>query len=172
MELKKIITVRENWPKPGISFKDITPLLNDYDTLEKVINVMTSQYMYSNVTKVLCPESRGFFFGTAVALGLRAGIVGARKPGKLPFVGYSAEYDLEYGKNVLEIAKDTIQRGDRVLIVDDLLATGGSALALTKLVKEIGATLVGYSFVIELTSLKAREKLGNVEVHSLVKYEI
>lgn len=172
MELKKIITIRENWPKPGISFKDITPLLNDYDTLEKVVTIMTSQFMNSGITKVLCPESRGFFFGTAVALRLKAGVVGARKPGKLPFVGYSAEYDLEYGKNVLEIAKDTIQRGDRVLIVDDLLATGGSALALTKLVKEIGATLVGYSFVIELTSLKAREKLDKVEVHSLVKYEI
>ncbi|MCQ2753137.1 MAG: adenine phosphoribosyltransferase [Bacilli bacterium] len=172
MELKKLIVVRKDWPKPGISFKDIMPVLSDYKTFEEVITIMTAQFKNRGVTKVLCADARGFFFGTAVALRLKAGVVAARKPGKLPFVGTSVSYDLEYGENTLEIPPHMLSVKDRVLIVDDLLATGGSAIAMTKMVEKNKATLIGYSFLVELTSLKARKKLAPVEIHSLVKYKI
>ncbi|MCQ2792676.1 MAG: adenine phosphoribosyltransferase, partial [Bacilli bacterium] len=117
-------------------------------------------------------DARGFFFGAPIAIKLKAGLVGARKPGKLPYVGARVEYDLEYGKNALEAPKGVLKPSDRVLIVDDLLATGGSAAAMTALVKKSKAKLVGYSFLIELTDLKGRKVLKPVKIHSLVKYKI
>lgn len=172
MDLKKIIAIREDWPKKGISFKDITPLLCNIEAFKEAVEEMAKPYLNKGVTKIICADARGFFFGAALALKLNAGIIASRKPNKLPFVGDSVSYNLEYGKNTLEISPNMINKNDRVLIVDDLLATGGSAKALTQMVHNAGATLVGYSFVIELTGLKAREKmLDQIETHSLIKYE-
>lgn len=172
MDYKKIIAIRENWPKKGISFKDITPLLANAKAFKEANALMAKPFKNKKITKVLCADARGFLFGSVVAHLLNAGVVVSRKPGKLPYVGVSISYDLEYGSNTLEIAPKMISKKDRVLIVDDLLATGGSAKAMTKMVKKIGAKLVGYSFLIELTDLKARKILEPVEIHSLVKYKI
>ncbi len=173
MDLKKIVQVREDWPKKGISFKDITPLLANIDAFKETIELMAKPYLNRGVTKILCADARGFFFGAALALKLNAGIVASRKPNKLPFVGMSVSYNLEYGSNTLEISPNMINKDDVVLIADDLLATGGSAKALTEMVHRAGAKLIGYSFVIELTDLKAREKLlDKVECHSIIKYNI
>ena len=172
MDYNKIIAIRENWPKKGISFKDITPLLANAKAFKEVNIAMAKPFKNKKITKVLCADARGFLFGSVVANILNAGFVVSRNPGKLPYVGLSVSYDLEYGSNTLEIAPKMISKKDRVLIVDDLLATGGSAKAMTKMVKKIGAKLVGYSFLIELTDLKARKILAPVEFHSLVKYKI
>ncbi|MCQ2794740.1 MAG: adenine phosphoribosyltransferase [Bacilli bacterium] len=172
MDYKKIIAIRENWPKKGISFKDITPLLANAKAFKEANELMAKPFKNKKITKILCADARGFLFGSVVAHLLNAGVVVSRKPGKLPYVGVSVSYDLEYGSNTLEIAPKMIKKNDRVLIVDDLLATGGSAKAMTKMVKKIGAKLVGYSFLIELTDLKARKILEPVEIHSLVKYKI
>lgn len=170
MDLNKYIAIRENWPKEGISFKDITPLTQDPDAFREAVKQMAEPYKGLGITKVLCADARGFIFGGPIALELGAGMSIARKPNKLPYVAYSESYDLEYGSNTLEVAPGAVVRGDKVLVVDDLLATGGSAIALTKLATRAGGTVVGYSVLVELTGLKARNKL-EAPVKSLIQFE-
>lgn len=171
MDLKQFIAIREDWPKQGISFKDITPLTQNPEAFKEAVKLMTEPFKDLGVTKVLCADARGFIFGGPVAIALNAGMSIARKPNKLPYVEYSESYDLEYGSNTLQIAPNAVEKGDKVLIVDDLLATGGSAVALTKLAEKAGGIVVGYSLLIELTGLKARDKLNKVPVNTLIQYE-
>lgn len=171
MDLKEYIAIREDWPKQGISFKDITPLTQDKDAFKEAVNQLAEPFKNKGITKVLCADARGFIFGGPIAIILNAGMSIARKPNKLPFVQYSETYDLEYGHNTLEIAPNAVSKGDKVLIVDDLLATGGSARALKKLAERAGGEIVGYAVLIELTGLKARETLGDVKVHTLIQYD-
>lgn len=170
MDLEKYIAIREDWPKKGISFKDITPLLQNADAFSEAVKEMIEPFTALGVTKVLCADARGFIFGGPIALALHAGMSIARKPNKLPYVGDTEDYGLEYGENTLQIAPGAVVPGDKVLIVDDLLATGGSARALTNLTNRAGGQVVGYSVLVELTGLKARETL-NAPTHSLIKFE-
>ena len=169
MNLKDYIAIREDWPKPGISFKDITPLTQDADAFKEATDLMTEPFKGLGVTKVLCADARGFIFGGPIAINLKAGMSIARKPNKLPFVAGSEDYGLEYGENTLQIAPGAVNPGDKVLIVDDLLATGGSARAVANLAKKAGGEVVGYSVLVELTGLKARGTLP-APTHSLIKY--
>lgn len=158
-----------DWPKEGVVFKDITPLLADADAFKSAIEEMAAPFVDAGITKVMGAEARGFLFGTVIAYYLNAGFVPARKPGKLPWNTFQAEYQLEYGSDAIEVHQDGIVAGDVVLIVDDVLATGGTAAAKATLVHDCGATLAGYSFFIELDFLAGRTKLdSDVVVHSLV----
>lgn len=159
MDYKNYIRTIEDWPQPGVSFKDITPLLADAVAFKSVINDMCAPFVEAGVTKIVGAEARGFFFASAMAYALDAGFVPARKPGKLPYKTISETYLLEYGENQLEIHEDALTPDDRVLIVDDVLATGGTADAKTRLVRRCGARLLGYSFFIELSALQGRAKL-------------
>lgn len=159
MDLRDYIRTIEDWPQPGVSFKDITPLLDDAKAFHQCIDEMCAPFLNSGVTKIIGAEARGFFFASAMAYALGAGFVPARKPGKLPYKTISESYILEYGENQLEIHADAFTPDDRVLIVDDVLATGGTADAKSRLVRRCGATLVGYSFFIELSFLEGRNKL-------------
>lgn len=170
MNLKEKIRVVEDFPEKGISFKDITPLLQDKDALKESINQMKKWSENLQADIVVGPEARGFIFGTALAYALNVGFVPVRKPGKLPSEVISKEYSLEYGKNVLEIHKDAIQPGQRVVIVDDLLATGGTLLTTAKLVEKLGGEVVGIFFLIELSELNGRETLKEYNVKSLITY--
>jgi len=149
----------DDWPQPGVSFKDITPLLADAQVFKQCVDEMCAPFINSHVTKIVGAEARGFFFASAMAYALDAGFIPARKPGKLPYTTISESYVLEYGENKLEIHEDALCESDRVLIVDDVLATGGTADAKSRLVRRCGATLVGYSFFIELSFLEGRAKL-------------
>ena len=171
MNLKDFIAIREDWPKEGISFKDITPLLQDASAFQETVNQLMEPFKNLGITKILCADARGFIFGAPVALALGAGLSIARKPNKLPYVEFSKSYDLEYGSNTLQVAPGAINKGDKVLVVDDLLATGGSAKALTNLCNDAGGEIVGYSFVIELTGLHGRDILDDVPMISLIQYE-
>lgn len=172
MDLNKYIAIREDWPKEGISFKDITPLLQDRQAFAFAIKELCKPYADKHIDKVICADARGFIFGSPAAIELEAGLVIARKPNKLPYVEYSESYSLEYGENTLQIAPGAIKKGENVLIVDDLLATGGSSKALTKLTKKAGGNIIGYAFLIELTGLRARDlALDPLPVHSVLKYE-
>jgi len=172
MNLYKFIAIKEDWPKPGISFKDITPLLQDPDAFKEALLEICKPFKEQQIDKIVCADARGFIFGAPASINLHAGLVIARKPNKLPFVEFTESYDLEYGNNTLEIAPNAIKKGERVLIIDDLLATGGSSQALSSLVKKAGGIIVGYSFLIELTGLNAREKvLEKVPTFSVLKYE-
>ena len=158
-----------DFPKAGIQFKDITTVLKDADSLALTAQMLTRPFRSQKVDKVVGLESRGFIFGTMLALDLHAGFVPVRKPNKLPAEKISESYELEYGTDLLEIHKDAIQPGERVIIHDDLIATGGSAAATTRLVEKLGGEVVGYSFIIELSFLNGGEKLTqNVPVHSLI----
>ena len=159
-----------DFPKPGILFYDITTLLNDKSGLRKVIDAMTDKVRPHNPNVVLGIEARGFIFAPAVAYNLGARFVPVRKPKKLPAATERVSYELEYGMDTLEIHRDAIGSGDRVSIVDDLLATGGSSLAAVKLVEKLGGTVAGVAFVIELDFLKGRKKLEGYDVSSLVQY--
>lgn len=159
-----------DFPKPGILFKDITPLLACSDTLSKAIKAMTEPYLSEGITAVVGLESRGFIFAPSIAMQLGACFVPARKPGKLPYKTKSQTYELEYGTDTLEMHEDAIGPKDKVLIVDDLLATGGTARAGADLIKLFGAEVVGCTFLIELAFLKGREKLVNTDIHSLIVY--
>ena len=172
MDLKKRIRIVEDFPKPGISFKDITTLIADGEAFKYSIDAMAKHLKDKNIDVILGPEARGFIFGVPVAYALGIGFVPVRKKGKLPFETISMEYDLEYGSDVLEIHKDAIKKGQRVAIVDDLLATGGTIKAVTKLVEKAGGEVVALDFAIELTDLKVRDKLKGYEVMSLVQYDI
>ncbi len=160
-----------DFPVKGIVFKDITTVLRDKDGFKAIIDFMKDKSADKKIDYIAGMESRGFIFGSALAYELGVGFVPLRKPGKLPAETISESYDLEYGKNTLEIHKDAIEEGKRVLIVDDLLATGGTALAACNLIKKVGAEVVAAVFVIELADLKGRDKMpSDVEVVSMVVY--
>lgn len=160
-----------DFPKPGILFKDITPLLSNAEALRQTARLLAKSYSTEDVDVIIGMESRGFLFGTNMAMELNAGFVPVRKPNKLPYKKISASYELEYGTDKVEIHEDSIKKGDRVVIHDDLIATGGTAGAATELVKKLGGIVVGYSFIIELTFLNGRDKLeSNVPINSLIKY--
>ncbi len=159
-----------DFPEPGIIFKDITPLLLDPDLLELAIDLLAEPVRGLNIDRVLGIESRGFIFGAPLAMKLGVGLVLARKAGKLPWKTRRVEYSLEYGTDVIEVHTDSIESGNRVLVADDLLATGGTAQAAGQLVTDAGAELVGFSFLIELAFLKGRERLPDSRVFSLLSY--
>ena len=172
MDLREKVRVIEDFPKEGISFKDITTLISDGEALKEAVDKMAEFFKDKNIDLVVGPEARGFIFGVPVAYALGAGFVPVRKPGKLPADTVKVEYDLEYGSDILEIHNDAITPGLRVAIVDDLLATGGTIAAVTKLVEQVGGEVVGLSFAIELEELKGREKLKDYDVMSLLKYDV
>ena len=171
MNLKDSLRVVEGFPKEGISFKDITTLIGDGEALKCSIDKIVEHLKDKNVDLIVGPEARGFIFGVPVAYALGVGFVPVRKPGKLPCETVSVDYGLEYGNDTLEIHKDAIKKGQRVAIVDDLLATGGTIEAVAKLVETVGAEVVALDFAIELTGLNGRDKLQGYDVMSLVDYE-
>ena len=160
-----------NFPKPGILFKDIMPLLGNGPLFAKTINILADRYRDQRIDTVLGIESRGFIVGAALAYRLNAGFSAVRKPGKLPYDTHSATYDLEYGTDSLEIHTDAIRANARVVIADDLIATGGTAAATAKLVSKLGAQVVECAFVIELSFLKGREKLQPYNVFPILQYD-
>ncbi|MDQ3281321.1 MAG: adenine phosphoribosyltransferase [Acidobacteriota bacterium] len=169
--LKTLVRDVPDFPKPGILFKDITPLLRSPEALDSACAMLAEPFRDQNVTLVAGIESRGFIFGSIVAQKLGAGFIPIRKPGKLPWTTRRHEYALEYGSDVLEIHDDALQPSDRVLVIDDVLATGGTLAAATHLVRGFDATLVGAAIVIELEFLGGRQKLGdNVQLHSVLRY--
>lgn len=170
MDFKPFIRIIENFPKEGIRFKDITTLLKDGAAYKQAIDEIAIYAQKLNVDVVAGPEARGFVIGAPLSYALGAGFAPVRKPGKLPSDTVSAEYDLEYGKDVLEIHRDAIQPGQRVLIADDLLATGGTISTTVNLVKQLGGEIVGAAFLIELTYLNGRDRIKDIDVFSLVKY--
>lgn len=160
-----------DFPKKGIGFKDITTLLKDADAFHQAIDELTRPYEDQKIDLVVGVEARGFIFAAAVAYKLGAGVVPVRKPGKLPAATSRKEYDLEYGKDAVEIHKDAIQPGQNVLVIDDLLATGGTVAATLALVQESGGKVVGVCFLIELDFLHGREKLKDYPVYSIIHYD-
>ncbi|HLI85104.1 MAG TPA: adenine phosphoribosyltransferase [Bryobacteraceae bacterium] len=170
-DLKKLIREVPDFPKPGILFYDITTLLKDKCGFRAVIDALKTHYRDAQVDTVLGIEARGFIFAPALAYALGAGFVPVRKPKKLPAECVSVSYDLEYGSDSLEMHKDAISRGHRVLIVDDLLATGGTAAAAARIVENVGGSVAGIGFVIELTFLKGRQRLGGYDVFSIIQYD-
>ncbi|HUU06440.1 MAG TPA: adenine phosphoribosyltransferase [Patescibacteria group bacterium] len=170
MDLEKIIRDVPDFPKQGIIFKDITTLLQDGEAFRLALNQMLKKYLDAKIDKVLGIEARGFIFAGVLAYKLGCGFVPARKPGKLPYRTIREEYTLEYGSNALEIHEDAIKPGEKVLIVDDLLATGGTALAAAGLAEKLGGEVAGIEFLIELGFLKGREKLAKYPVNSLITY--
>lgn len=168
--LTKLIRDVPDFPKPGIVFKDITPLLASPVGLSMAVEYLTQPYRHHAVDFVVGAESRGFIFGTAVARNLSAGFIPIRKPGKLPGKIMKVQYELEYGHDSLEIIEDAIRPGGRVLLIDDLLATGGTMSACCKLVSEFDCQIVGVAFLIELCFLNGRKKLDGYPIHSVIKY--
>ncbi len=169
--LKKLIREVPDFPKKGILFYDITTLLKDKLGFARLIDALSAHYIGKKIDLILGMEARGFIFGPALAYRLNAGFVPVRKPGKLPAETAKVSYDLEYGSNSLEVHKDAIQKGQNVLIVDDLLATGGTAVATAELATGLGGQIAGLAFVVELDFLKGREKLANYDVFSLLHYD-
>lgn len=170
MDLKKEIRDIPDFPKEGVIFKDITPLLKNPAAFKYAIDAIANHYAEEMVDLVLGAEARGFIIGGALAYRLNAGFIPARKPGKLPHNVTSAEYALEYGMDSLEMHQDAINQGDKILVVDDVLATGGTASAKVELVKKLGGEVVGIAFLIELTFLNGRHKLEGHDVFSLIQY--
>ncbi len=170
-ELKKIIREVPDFPKRGILFYDITTLLKNGDGFRKTVNILKDYCEKKDFDKIVAIESRGFIFGSALSYALGKPFIPVRKPGKLPAETVKKEYSLEYGTDAIEIHKDAIEKGDRVIIIDDLLATGGTAKAVVDLVKEMGGEIAGIGFVIELTFLNGREKLGDLDIFSILKYD-
>lgn len=170
MDLKKYVAEIQDFPIEGILFRDVTPLMQDGEAYKACIDEIIAYGKKVNADLIVGPEARGFLFGCPVAYGLNIGFAPIRKPGKLPRETINVSYDLEYGSNVLHMHKDAIKPGQRVLIVDDLLATGGTVAAATKIVEELGGTVAGIAFVIELEDLKGRELLKGYDVLSLMKY--
>lgn len=171
MDLKSKIRVIEDFPIEGISFKDITTLTGDKTAFKETVDIMVENLKDKKIDYIVGPEARGFVFGAAVAYVLGAGFIPLRKPGKLPGETEKYKYDLEYGNNTLEIHKDAFDKGDKIAIVDDLLATGGTVLSAIKLIEKLGGEVVALEFLIELESLNGREKLKGYHFNSLVKYD-
>jgi adenine phosphoribosyltransferase len=170
MNLKEHIRHVPDFPRAGILFYDITTLLRDRDGFRTAVDMLATPYLGQGIDIVVGIESRGFILGAAVAERIRAGFVPIRKPGKLPSKALKESYDLEYGKDALEIHADAVERGQRALIVDDVLATGGTAAAATQLVRKLGADLHGLAFLIELIALNGRSKLPGEKLHSVLQY--
>lgn len=170
IDLKQMIRSVPDFPKPGINFFDITTLLKEPAGLKATIDALSAPYADSRIDAVVGIESRGFILGSAVAQQLGAGFIPVRKPGKLPAKAIKEVYELEYGKDAIEIHADAIEKGQRVLIVDDVLATGGTAAATTRLVKQLGGRLHGLAFLIELTFLNGKSKLNGESVFSVLQY--
>ncbi len=170
IDFKKLIREIPDYPKPGILFYDITTLLKDPVGLHWTVDVLANTFLPQKIDQVIGIEARGFIFAPMVAYRLNAGFVPARKPNKLPADRASASYSLEYGKDAIEIHRDAIEPGQEVVIIDDLLATGGTAAATASLVESLGGRVAGIGFIIELEFLKGREKLSKYEIHSVVKY--
>lgn len=171
MDLKSKIREVPDFPKPGILFYDITTLLKDPIAFQEVIDRFTAPFIDKRIQKVVAVESRGFIFGGSLAERLKAGFVPVRKPGKLPSDKIEEKYNLEYGSDCLGVHRDAISQGERVLIVDDLLATGGTILTTVNLVKRLGGDILGLAFLIELSGLKGREKLKGLPIVSLLTYD-
>ncbi len=170
-DLKKLIREVPNFPKPGINFYDITTLLKDPAGFKMVIDRLGDAFTGTTVNKIVGIEARGFIFGPALAYRLSAGFIPVRKPNKLPAQKTQVTYALEYGQDTLEIHTDAIEKGETVLVVDDLLATGGTAYAVADLVQRLGGHLAGFGFVVELEFLHGRERLAGYDVVSLIKYQ-
>ena len=170
IDIKSRIRDIPDFPKKGILFRDITTLLKDAGAFQKVVEKITSFYEDEGIQKVVGIESRGFIMGAPLAYTLGAGFIPVRKPGKLPSDIYEAKYELEYGTDILTIHQDAITPGERVLVVNDLLATGGTMAATLDLLRQLGAIVVGVAFLIELTELKGRDKLAGQQVLSLISY--
>jgi adenine phosphoribosyltransferase len=170
-DLKQYIRDIPDFPKKGIIFHDITPLLQNAGAFEAAIERMADMLRGSEIDYLVGIESRGFIFASALAIKLRTGLVIVRKPGKLPYVTINASYDLEYGSDSLEVHRDAIHHGSRVVLIDDLLATGGTAKAAGDLIEKLGGEIAGYCFLVELTDLGGHKKLSPRKVWSVVKYE-
>jgi adenine phosphoribosyltransferase len=170
VDLRSLIRDVPDFPKKGILFKDITPLLQDSEALREALERLTTPFRKAGITKGIGIESRGYIFAPAIAASLGAGFVPVRKPGKLPWKTAAEEYALEYGKDRLEIHLDAVARGEKALIVDDLLATGGTAAATRRLAEKLGAEVVGAAFLVELTGLKGRTRLIGMDVLSLIQF--
>lgn len=170
MNLKSLIRDVRDFPKPGIVFRDVTTLLRDHQALSYVIDRFSQFYSAQEIDYIVAIESRGFILGSPLAYHLGAGFVPVRKPGKLPADVHVVEYDLEYGADQLEVHKDAMLPGSNVLIVDDLIATGGTAAATAELLNKLGCEILGYAFIVELLELQGRHKLPDAPVNSIVQY--
>lgn len=169
--LEKSIRSIPDFPKPGILFRDVTTLAQNKDAFKKSIDLLSRKYKGRGINKVVGVEARGFIFAAAVANKIGAGFVPVRKKGKLPYKTISTTYELEYGTDTLEIHKDSISPGEKILVIDDLLATGGTVKAVVDLVNQLGGKVAGIGFVIELVDLRGKEKLKDYPIFSLVKFE-
>jgi len=170
VEIDSLIRAIPDFPIPGILFRDITPLLKDKQGFRRAIDLFVERFKGRGIDYVVAMEARGYIFGAPIAYALGAGFIPVRKPGKLPYERLSEEYALEYGTNTLEVHSDAIGKGDRVLVVDDLLATGGTAAATARLLRRLGATVEAYAFLVELTALRGRAALTDAEVVAFVSY--
>ncbi|MFH1772344.1 MAG: adenine phosphoribosyltransferase [Candidatus Omnitrophota bacterium] len=170
MKLDNCIRVIPDFPKKGILFRDITTLLNDTKSFKKAVNSLANQAKNKKIDYIMAAESRGFIFAGALSYKLNCGFIPVRKPGKLPAKTYSYSYSLEYGNDTLEVHRDACKPESSILILDDLLATGGTAFAMAQLVKKLGAKIAGITFLIELSALEGRKKLKNYPVFSVIKY--
>ncbi|MGD0551617.1 MAG: adenine phosphoribosyltransferase [Sedimentisphaerales bacterium] len=170
MDFKKYIREVPDWPKKGILFRDITPLLGNVEAFKAAVDAMAADFAGEGIQYVGAVEARGFIFGLAVAERINAGFIPIRKKGKLPFKTVSVTYDLEYGTDTLEVHRDAITAGAKVLMVDDLLATGGTMAGACKLIEKIGGRVAGISFLIELTELDGIKKLAGYKVKSIIRY--
>ena len=170
MVLTKYIRNIPDFPKKGILFRDITTLLSNKTAFKKTIDELAKMLRGKKIDYIMAAESRGFIFGSVLAYKLHCGFVPVRKPGKLPYKTHKAVYALEYGTDALEVHQDAVKKNSKVLILDDLLATGGTALAMANLAEKLGAKVTAIAFVIELTSLNGKDKLNNYPVYSLIKY--
>ena len=170
INLKSLIRTVPDFPKPGIQFKDITPVLRNPMSFKSAIDQMTSPFDKTSVDTVVAIEARGYLLGAGIALKIGSGIVPVRKPNKLPWLTFEESYELEYGSETLQIHQDAIGKGDNVLLVDDVLATGGTLRATINLVERFGANIVGISLLAELTFLNGREQLKGLQAHSVISY--
>lgn len=171
MDLARLIRTIPDFPIKGILFRDITTLIRDGEAFQEAVDTMVEHYIDTDIDVIVAVEARGWIFGAPLAYELGAGFVPVRKPKKLPAETVSVSYSLEYGQNVLEMHKDAISQGTKVLIVDDLLATGGSAKAAIDLVEKLGGQVVGLAFLIELVDLKGRDKLQGYDIYSMIQFE-
>lgn len=169
-DIKQLIRDIPDFPTKGVIFKDITPLLKNYEAVKFVTRKIVNHFKNKNIQKIVSMESRGFMFGILAAQMLKCGFIPVRKKGKLPYKTISVEYTLEYGTGILEMHEDAIENNENVLVIDDVLATGGTANAVIELVKKCGGKVVGCGFLIELTFLHPEEKLKDVDIYSVIKY--
>ncbi len=169
MDLQSKVRMVPDFPKKGILFRDITPLLQDPDSFQEVVSLIIGHFKNKKIDKIVCAESRGFIIGAAIADRLKVGFVPLRKPGKLPYKKLRQEFKTEYSIDAFEIHADAVIKGEHVLVVDDLLATGGTMEAATKLVEKLGGTIIGFAFLIELMKLKGRKRIQKYPIYSIIE---